>query len=278
MDVEREWILGLPVDAVGKAEATEAVLDRACDPTPGAYVCLSNAHTTLLSRDIPSFRAAVAGSYLSLPDGMPLAWILRRRGHASTEKVAGPSFMPRVVAAGRDVALRHFLYGWTTRLTQTVADELVVRAPGAQIVGVQAPPFGDAQPTSGDGPRGLAPAWVDVGGPVRDADWQLDALEASIRATRPHILWVGLGAPVQEEWMAMAARRLEVPVMIGVGRAFNNLAGVSRPAPSFAARLGLEWFFVMLSEPGRLWRRYLIGNPRFLFLLARDALEGRRTH
>jgi N-acetylglucosaminyldiphosphoundecaprenol N-acetyl-beta-D-mannosaminyltransferase len=273
--IERERILGLPVDPVGQQSATLAIVRRALDPAPGAYVCLSNAHTTLLSRDLPRFRAAVEGSFLSLPDGMPLAWTLRRRGHRSTQKVAGPTLMPRVVAAGREKGLRHFLYGWTVPMAQAAADALVAGAPGARIVGVHAPPFAGPQVHRPDGSRPLAPSWVDIGGAVRDVDWHLEELELAVRAARPHILWVGLGAPVQEEWMAMVAGRLQVPLMIGVGRAFNNLAGTARPAPPFAARIGLEWFFVMMSEPRRLWRRYLIGNPRFLYLLGREALFSR---
>jgi len=273
--IERESIVGLPVDAVGREGAIRAILRRAMEPEPGAYVCLSNAHTTLLSRDLPLFRAAVEGAFLSLPDGMPLAWTLRRRGHRTTEKVAGPTLMPRVVAAGTDLGLRHFLYGWTTPMAQAVADELVARVPQAQIAGVHAPPFAGARSLTRAASSPLAPAWVDIGGPVRDVDWRIEELEAALDAARPHILWVGLGAPVQEEWMAMVAGRLDVPLMIGVGRAFNNLAGTARPAPAFAADLGLEWLFVMLSEPRRLWRRYLIGNPRFLYLLGREALASR---
>lgn len=265
----RGRILGLPVDAVGRAEATDLLIRLALDPRPGAYVCLSNAHTTLLSRDLPAFREAVEGSALSLPDGMPLAWVLRRRGSRDTEKVSGPLLMPRVAAAGRAEGLRHFLYGWTRPLARAAADGLVARVPGAIVAGVDAPPF--AEQTSD--PDALAPPWVDIGGPVREVDWRLGGLEATLREARPHIVWVGLGAPVQEEWMAMVSQRLDVPVMVGVGRAFNNLAGTARPAPPFAARVGLEWFFVMLSEPRRLWRRYLIGNPRFLFLLAREAVS-----
>ena len=262
------------MDALGREIAIQAILEMAVDPRPGAYICLSNAHTTLLSHDLPRFRAAVEGAVLSLPDGMPLVWILRKRGHHSTEKLTGPVLMPKVVAAGTNVGIRHLLYGWTTRMTQAVADGLADKVPGAQIVGALAPPFADGQASESHSAP-LAPAWIDIGGPVRDVDWRVEELEEAVRRTRPHILWLGLGAPVQEEWMAMMARRLQVPLMIGVGRAFNNLAGTARQAPAFAADIGLEWFFVMLSEPRRLWRRYLIGNPRFVYLLCREALASR---
>jgi N-acetylglucosaminyldiphosphoundecaprenol N-acetyl-beta-D-mannosaminyltransferase len=182
--------------------------------------------------------------------------------------------MPSVVSAGTSLGLRHQLYGWTTRMTRSVADGLARRVPAAQIVGAHAPPFADR--LSSEGRSGaLAPTWIDIGGPVTDVDWQVEELESAIRRTRPHILWLGLGAPVQEEWMAMMAGRLQVPLMIGVGRTFNNVAGVAKEAPAFSRNIGLEWLFVMMSEPGRLWRRYLIGNPRFLYLLCREALASR---
>ncbi len=273
--IPRERILGHPVDAIGRRGAVRAIIDRALTPTPGAYVCLSNMHTTLLSRDLPSFRAAVEGSFLSLPDGMPLARLLRHRGFGQTEKIPGPDLVPQVVAAGRAVGLRHFLYGWTPAMACAAGRRLAARAPGAEIVGVDAPPFAQADSLDDGETTPLAPAWVDIGGPVREVDWRLEALEAAVAATRPHVLWVGLGAPVQEEWMAMVAGRLDVPVMIGVGRAFNNLAGSARQAPALASKLGLEWLFVMLSEPRRLWRRYVFGIPRFLYLLAQDAVAAR---
>ena len=96
-----------------------------------------------------------------------------------------------------------------------------------------------------------------------------------LRAVRPHIMWVGLGAPKQELWMASVAGSLDVPIMIGVGAAFDFLAGTKRAAPRVMSRLGLEWLFRLASEPTRLWRRYLVGNSTFLWLLARERLAGR---
>lgn len=266
-------VLGHRVDAIDTEEAIESIIERALTHSPGAYVCLSNAHTTLLSRDLPAYRAAVAKAFLSLPDGWPLAAILRRRGDPATEKVSGPNLLPLVTARGVGFGLRHFMYGWTEELARAAADGLIQRVPGAQIVGVGAPPF--ASEMKWDSDSGLAPAWVDIGGSVRDVDWRLPSLLDALRATRPHIIWVGLGAPVQEEFMAMTAAQLGVPLMVGVGRTFNYLAGTAPQAPAIVDRIHLEWLFILSSEPRRLWKRYLIGIPRFTYLLSADAFARR---
>jgi N-acetylglucosaminyldiphosphoundecaprenol N-acetyl-beta-D-mannosaminyltransferase len=276
---KRERVAGHPVDAVGNAAAVRLIIDRALEGPPGAYVCLTNANNVVHAEAMPAFRQAVEGSFLSLPDGYPLAWILRRRGYHSTDKLGGPDLMPLLAAEGRKVGLRHFMYGWTTRLATAAGQGLCAHAPGTAIVGASSPPFArrqgfpdDPWPTSGKG-EPLAPGWVDIGGAVQDVDWELEGLQRELERTRPHVLWVGLGAPIQERWMAMVAGKLDVPVMIGVGRAFNYQAGTLKRAPTFMVRSGLEWLFTLVSEPRRLWRRYLVGNPRFLYLVARTALS-----
>jgi N-acetylglucosaminyldiphosphoundecaprenol N-acetyl-beta-D-mannosaminyltransferase len=276
---KRDRILGHPVNALSNDEAIEMIVQRALEGQPGAYVCLTNVATTMLSRESPGLRTAADGSYVSTPDGMPLVWILRRRGYVGTEKLTGADLMPKLAAAGRDVGLRHFMYGWTNRLSQAAGRGLVAAVPGTEVVGTHCPPFAalkdprpdDLDELSGDD-RPLAPAWVDIGGRLTDVDWELDALQAKLEETKPHILWVGLGCPLQEEWMAMVAGRLDVPVMIGVGRAFNYTAGSLRRCPQWMINTGLEWLYTFLAEPRRLWRRYILGNAHFTYLLARQAL------
>jgi N-acetylglucosaminyldiphosphoundecaprenol N-acetyl-beta-D-mannosaminyltransferase len=276
---ERDRILGHPVNALSNDAAIDLIIRRALEGEPGAYACLTNVATTMLSQKSPGLRAAVDGSYISTPDGMPLVWILRRRGYAGTEKLTGADLMPLLARAGRDVGLRHFMYGWTNRLSQAAARGLVEAVPGTEVVGTHCPPFAarhdpgpdelDALP--GDD-RPLAPAWVDIGGRLTEVDWELEKLQAELARTRPHILWVGLGCPLQEEWMAMVAGRLDVPVMIGVGRAFNYMAGSLRRCPPWMVNTGLEWLYTFLAEPRRLWRRYILGNAHFTYLIARQAL------
>jgi N-acetylglucosaminyldiphosphoundecaprenol N-acetyl-beta-D-mannosaminyltransferase len=278
----RESILGHAVHALSNSEALSLIVDRAVEGSPGAYVCLTNVATTMLAQRSAQLRAAADGAYISMPDGMPLVWILRRRGYSATEKLTGADLIPMLAAAGREHGLRHFFYGWTNRMSQAAAGGLIDAIPGTIVVGTHCPPFAAAQDpgpddlsASANNGRPLAPSWVSIGAPVRDAHWELDKLEAKLRTTRPHILWVGLGSPVQEEWMAMVAGHLSVPVMIGVGRAFNYAAGSLQRCPPWMINTGLEWLYVFLAEPRRLWRRYILGNAHFGYLITRDVLVRR---
>jgi N-acetylglucosaminyldiphosphoundecaprenol N-acetyl-beta-D-mannosaminyltransferase len=252
--VRVERILGHPVHPVSKAQAVEAVVRRA-GGQPGAYVCLTNAHTTVESQRSPALRAAVEDAYLSVPDGMPLAWIMRRRGHRHTEKVTGIEYIPLVASRGRDLGLRHFFYGGPPGVAVRAGLHLEDLVPGVHVVGAASPPFADVH-----------------GG------WATEDLERELRRTQPNILWVGLGAPKQELWMSQVACRLTVPVMIGVGAAFDYLAGTKRAAPTFLRHVGLEWLFRLAVEPRRLFRRYAVGNAVFVELLLRDALHQRLSH
>jgi N-acetylglucosaminyldiphosphoundecaprenol N-acetyl-beta-D-mannosaminyltransferase len=241
-----ERILGQPVHPVSKAQAASAVVDRAITGVPGAYVCLTNVHTTVESERLRGVREAADGAYLSVPDGMPLAWLLRRRGHPHTEKVTGIEFMPLVAATGVDAGLRHYLYGGSPGVAEQAARGLQDMVPDAHVVGASSAPFAE----------------VDR--------WPLDGLREELARTRPQVLWIGLGAPKQELWMARMSAVLDVPVMIGVGAAFDYLAGTKRAAPTLLRHVGLEWLFRLAVEPRRLWRRYLVTNSTFVWRLVRE--------
>jgi N-acetylglucosaminyldiphosphoundecaprenol N-acetyl-beta-D-mannosaminyltransferase len=242
----RERILDHPVHPVTKAEAARAVVQRALEGDPGAYVCLTNVHTTVESRRLPELRQAAESAFLSVPDGMPLVWMLRRRGYPRTEKITGIEYMPLVASVGRPAGLRHFIYGGAPGVAQRAARRLERLVPGADVVGATSPPYAPVE--------GLPD----------------EALREEIERTRPHILWVGLGAPKQELWMARVSNQLGVPVMIGVGAGIDYLAQTKPTAPTLLRHVGLEWAFRLAAEPRRLWRRYLIGNASFVWLLARE--------
>lgn len=241
-----ERILGHPVHPVSKEQAAEAVVRRALAGSPGAYVCLTNVHTTVESQRDRRLREAADGAYLSVPDGMPLAWLLRRRGHRHTEKVTGIEYVPRVAAAGVKLGLRHYFYGGAPGVADRAARRLERIVQGSRVVGSSSPPFAELD------------------------QWPLDELQDEIARTRPHVLWVGLGAPKQELWMARMSSILDVPVLIGVGAAFDYLAGTKRAAPSFLRHVGFEWLFRLAVEPRRLWHRYLVTNSTFVWRLVRD--------
>jgi N-acetylglucosaminyldiphosphoundecaprenol N-acetyl-beta-D-mannosaminyltransferase len=236
---------------VSKKSAVEAVTHRALSPETGAYVCLTNVHTTVESRNSPELREAIDKAFLSVPDGMPLAWILKNRGYRETEQVAGIEYVPMVARAGLELGLRHYLYGGAPGIAGRAGRRLERLAPGVQIVGSASPPFAST------------------------GRWPVDDLQRELRRTRPHILWVGLGAPKQELWMNRMAGQLDVPVMIGVGAVFDYLAGTKPAAPTILRRVGLDWLFRLAVEPRRLWRRYLLGNSTFTYLLVRDLLARR---
>jgi N-acetylglucosaminyldiphosphoundecaprenol N-acetyl-beta-D-mannosaminyltransferase len=244
-----ERILGHPVHPVSKAQAVEAVVRRGRVQQSGAYVCLTNAHTTVESQSSPTLRAAVESAYMSVPDGMPLAWILRRRGYPHTEKVTGIEYMPMVASAGLESGLRHFLYGGRPGVARRAGRRLEQLVPGVRVVGSAAPPFASVH------------------------EWSVANLRQELDRTKPQILWVGLGAPKQELWMQAMSEVLDVPVMVGVGAAFDYLAGTVSAAPDYLRHVGLEWLFRLAVEPKRLWRRYLVGNSTFVYLVLRDELS-----
>ena len=227
----------------------QAVVDRSAEGTSGAYVCLVNVHSTVEAGRSPELRAAVDDAFLSVPDGMPLVWILRRRGYAKAEKITGIEYIPSVAASGLARGTRHFFYGGAPGVAEEAGRRLSELIPGVLVVGTLSPPFADI-----DG-------------------WPIAELEAELRRTKPDILWVGLGAPKQELWMAKMSGALDVPVMLGVGAGIDYLGGAKPSAPTFLRHIGLEWLFRLAMEPRRLWRRYLFGNSVFVYLLGRSALK-----
>jgi N-acetylglucosaminyldiphosphoundecaprenol N-acetyl-beta-D-mannosaminyltransferase len=186
-------------------------------------------------------------------DGMPLVWLSRRRAPtgAEIERVYGPDLMLAAFARSESAGWRHFLYGSTPETLVCLEANLHERFPRARVVGSYSPPF-----------RSL-----DAG--------EEAAVEAEIAAARPDIVWVGLSTPKQERWMADHVARLHVPVLVGVGAAFDFHAGLKRQAPRWAQRAGLEWLFRLATEPRRLAGRYLRNNPRFVWMLVRQAVRDR---
>jgi N-acetylglucosaminyldiphosphoundecaprenol N-acetyl-beta-D-mannosaminyltransferase len=188
---------------------------------------------------------------LTTPDGMPIVWLGRLKGHRRVEKVYAPDVMMETFAAGVAKGHRHFLYGGDPQGAEQLRAKLVERYPGIRIVGTYSPPF-----------RPLTSA-------------EAEEVTAIINMARPDIVWVGIGCPKQEYWMQRFRPLLDAPVLIGVGAGFDFLAGRKPLAPRWVQHSGFEWLYRLLSEPRRLWPRYSRVVPYFLYLACRDLLKGR---
>jgi len=245
-------LLGVPL-ALTDYEGTLDWIDTAVAARHRGYICVAATHTVMAAREDPDLLSAVLGADLTVPDGQPLVWALNLLGHSLSDRVYGPDLMERACARAARSGLRFYLYGGRNpgALAQ-LSRNLRLRHPGLKIVGGYVPPFRDL------------------------TEAEEAAVMADIRRCAPDVIWVGIGVPKQEKWMAWMRSRLDVPVLIGVGAAFDFHAGLVPQAPSWMQRSGLEWLFRLGHEPRRLWRRYLRYNPRFVIGFARQWARERR--
>jgi N-acetylglucosaminyldiphosphoundecaprenol N-acetyl-beta-D-mannosaminyltransferase len=238
---DRFDILGVQVSAINLADAVETV-ERWIYEGRRTYVCVTGVHGLMESRRDERVRDIHNRAGLVTPDGMPLVWLLRLSGKSRTERVYGPDLMRKLTAVSALHGYRQFYYGGGEGVAEKLGRTLATAYPGLTVAGVLCPPF-----------RQL----------TRDED---DVVVDAINGARPDIVWVGLSTPNQERWMAEHLGRINAPVMIGVGAAFDFLAGTKRQAPLWMQQNGLEWLFRLGSEPGRLWRRYAFIVPAFSVL------------
>jgi N-acetylglucosaminyldiphosphoundecaprenol N-acetyl-beta-D-mannosaminyltransferase len=245
-------ILGVPVAMTDYRGAIDA-MDAMVDSRERGYVCAVAVHALTVGLDDPEMETALRGASLVLPDGMPVVWAANMLGANLSDRVYGPELMLRYSDRCAERGHRVWLYGGRDQgsLVQ-LALNLRRRHPGINIVGGYSPPF---RPMTEE---------------------EEDALVDQINGARPDVLWVGIGVPKQEKWMARMRERLEVPVMCAVGAAFDFHAGRISQAPSWMQQRGLEWIYRIAQEPRRLLPRYLYFNPRFVLAFSRQYLS-RRT-
>jgi N-acetylglucosaminyldiphosphoundecaprenol N-acetyl-beta-D-mannosaminyltransferase len=245
-------VLGVPL-ALTDYERTLDWVDAAVSSGHRGYVCVAAVHTVMASQDDAELRAAVLGADFTVPDGQPLVWALRALGNPLRERVYGPDLMDRACARAARSGQRFYFYGGRNQGALVELSRMLrLRHPGLRIVGGYAPPF-----------RTLT-------------DAEHEAIAEDIRRTRADVVWVGIGVPKQEKWMAQMRDRLDAAVLIGVGAAFDFHAGLVPQAPPALQRLGLEWLYRLRQEPRRLWRRYARYNPRFMWAFARQLAAERR--
>jgi N-acetylglucosaminyldiphosphoundecaprenol N-acetyl-beta-D-mannosaminyltransferase len=235
-------ILGVGVHALNLRSAVLVLQNAIASRTKG-YVCVTGVHGVSEAQTDPAFRAILNHAFLNTPDGMPLVWIGRSSGHQEMERVYGPDLLLEVCKASQWTRWRHFFYGGGPGTAEALAAVLQSKFPRMQIVGTHTPPF-----------RPLTPA-------------ELKEFQAQIAAVRPDIIWVGLSTPKQENFMASTLSSLDVPIMIGIGAAFDLISGKVRQSPRWIQRSGFEWLYRLIQEPRRLWKRYLKNNPLFVYRL-----------
>ncbi len=245
-------VIGTPLAITDYTKAVAHVRAWAGERTATRVVAAANTHVVTLARHDRSFGAALEKFDLVLPDGMPLVWVMNRACNAGlSDRVYGPTFMLHCLEATQN-EFSHFFLGGSPELLEVLQQKLREKYPNLRIAGVYSPPFGE---------------WPD------DEDARI--IE-KIAVSRADFVWIGLGCPKQEIWIARNKSHLPVAIYAGVGAAFAFHAGLVRQAPLWIQSAGLEWLFRMLTEPRRLWRRYVKFNSLFLFYLLLDKLRGRQ--
>jgi N-acetylglucosaminyldiphosphoundecaprenol N-acetyl-beta-D-mannosaminyltransferase len=240
-------VLGVPLAATDYKEAV-ALTRSWVEPRPEAVyaVAAANTHLVALSRSNRPFAEALARFDLILPDGMPLLWTMNRCGAGLKDRVYGPTLMLHALA---QPGISHFLLGGTEEVLQSLTSQLRERYPGLILAGHYSPPFGD---------------WPEG---------ENERIFQKIAASGAQYIWVGLGCPKQEHWIARHKANLPPGVYFGVGAAFAFHAGRVRQAPVWMQKRGLEWLFRLAAEPRRLWKRYVVYNTLFVVYLLLDALR-----
>lgn len=243
MVVERVNVLGIGISVINLETALAAIADAVRQKRKG-YICVTGVHGVMEAQSDEKFRRILNQAFLCTPDGMPMVWMGRIRGHREMRRVYGPDLMLDVCTWSETNPCRHFFFGGGEGVADALAWKLEARFPKMQIVGRFTPPF-----------RPLNPA-------------EEIELREKIRAAQPDIVWVGLSTPKQEKFMAEYLPKLDTTLMIGVGAAFDFHAGRVRQAPRWMQRSGLEWFHRLCAEPRRLAGRYLKNNPLFIAKIA----------
>lgn len=245
--IASRYVLGQRVDVLDYSHAVKQIITWARN-REHRYVCISNVHMVMEGHDDPRFRDIVNNADLVTADGMPLVWHLRLKGAANATRVRGPNLLPHVLLASANEQVPVAFIGSTPATLEALLDEAKRRFRGVHIAFAESPPF-----------RKLS-------------EEEDSALVERVNNSGAGIVFVGLGCPKQERWMAEHRDRISA-VQVGVGAAFDFMAGTKSEAPLWMQRLGLEWLFRFGNEPTRLWRRYLRHNPKFVLLSARELLR-----
>lgn len=249
MQRERRAVLGAQIDALSWDQALEQ-LSAWSDARESRYVCICNVHSVVTTTRDSEYRRIINEADLCTPDGAPVAWALRRLGCTGQQRINGPDLMWRYLALAEAKQQAVFFYGSTEGTLEKLAVAARRAFPRLRLVGLHAPPF-----------RALS-------------QQEVEAENALIRRSGAQLVFVGLGCPKQEQWMAQRRGQINA-VMVGVGAAFDYHAGTLKRAPLWAQRNGLEWLFRLVADPKRLFKRYMVTNTLFILGMGRQLLSRR---
>lgn len=255
--IDRTNVLGVGISAVSLTTASDQIARWISEKAPqknesARYVCVTGVHGVIESQLDPQLRSIHNAADLVTPDGMPLVWLSWLHGKRHVTRVYGPDLMLELCRRGEAEGWRHYFYGTTEATLTTLVGRLASTFPALQMAGMYSPPFRELKSD------------------------EASEIARAINRSGADIVWVGLSTPKQERWMASFRSRLTVPVLIGVGAAFDFHAGKVRQAPRWIQGVGMEWCFRLCAEPRRLWSRYLRNNPMFILLVVAQLLRLKR--
>lgn len=245
-DMENSLVLGLPVDRTDYVSLCRYVI-RLVEDDSASYICFANVHMVMEAYDSLNFRNTVKHAEAVVPDGMPLVWMMRLKGHKEQQRVYGPTLMLFLLEEAAKGKVPVGFYGGGAEVLASLVVKMKARFSGLNVVYAYSPPFRDLDETENH------------------------SIIQAMKQSGLRILFVGLGCPKQEIWMAEHQSQIDA-VMLGVGAAFDFHAGFKPQAPAWMQSLGLEWLYRLYIEPRRLWKRYLYHNPRFVLLAILDLL------
>ena len=254
--VEKKFdVLGVKLHAFFLRESVDIVLDWIARyrnggvSGPARYVCVTNVNSVVEAQKDAYLKTITNSADLSVCDGMPLVWLARRKGFILPERVYGFALMDALLSESQKYGYRHYLYGSTSEVLEKLVVNIKSKYPGINIAGAYSPPFRDL------------------------TGQEKESIVSLVNGCQPDIVWVGLGYPKQEIWMYEFKDKIKCPVLAGVGAAFDFYSGNKKKAPLWMQNAGLEWFFRLCCEPRRLAKRYLVNNPLFIYMLAKNFLK-----
>jgi N-acetylglucosaminyldiphosphoundecaprenol N-acetyl-beta-D-mannosaminyltransferase len=251
MTILRKSILGVNVNILNM-QSTLAQFDDWIKEKAKFYVCVAPAHSVMECLNDPSLLPIFNKADMVTPDGMSIVWLLQLKGFKETRRVYGPDLLMAACNHGVEKKWKHFFFGGKTGVAKKLEATLIERIPGLLVSGTYSPPIGNPS--------------------IEEENTLLEALNNC----GADILWVGMSSPWQEVWMHQNRDKINIPVMVGVGAAFDFLSGVKTQAPKWIQRIGMEWLFRLINEPKRLWPRYK-QYPRFVYLAIRELAKEKQN-